>query len=55
MNILVLLTDLFDAVGGIQTFNRALVKVLDDMAGERGWTVTVVVLNDRGDTALRRE
>lgn len=29
MTILVLLTDLFDATGGIQTFNRALVKVME--------------------------
>jgi phosphatidyl-myo-inositol dimannoside synthase len=48
MRILVLLTDLFDAVGGIQTFNRALVKALDEIAGERGWKVTLLVLNDNG-------
>jgi len=48
MKILVLLTDLFDAVGGIQTFNRALVKALDEIAEERGWKMTVLVLNDRG-------
>lgn len=52
MRIVVLLTDLFDAVGGIQTFNRTLVKALDEMAGERDWTVTVLVLNDRGGNAV---
>jgi asparagine synthase (glutamine-hydrolysing) len=52
MRILVLLTDLFDAVGGIQTFNRALVKALDEIAEERGWTVTALVLNDRGGSDL---
>jgi len=42
-----LLTDLFGAVGGIQTFNRGLVKALDETADRRGWKVTLLVLNDR--------
>lgn len=45
--VLVLLTDLFDAVGGIQTFNRSLVKALDGIAASRGWQVDLLVLNDR--------
>lgn len=48
MRVVVLLTDLFDATGGIQTFNRAFVKALDEIAKERGWKVTLLVLNDRG-------
>ncbi len=55
MNVLVLLTDLFDAVGGIQTFNRAFVKALDEIASEHRWTVTVLVLNDRGNNSLITE
>jgi phosphatidylinositol alpha-1,6-mannosyltransferase len=51
MKILVLLTDLFDALGGIQTFNRSLVKALDQTGTECGWTVSVLVLNDNGATA----
>jgi glycosyltransferase involved in cell wall biosynthesis len=47
MRVLVLLTDLFDAVGGIQTFSRCLVKALDEIAERRGWTITLLVLNDR--------
>ena len=52
MRILVLLTDLFDAVGGIQTFNRALIKALDEVAESRGWKITVLVLNDSGKSNL---
>ncbi len=44
--ILVLLSDLFDAVGGIQTFNRSLVKALDCIAATHGWNVELLVLND---------
>ncbi len=53
MRVVVLLTDLFDAVGGIQTFNRALVKALDDLAAERAWQLEVLVLGDRGGSELR--
>lgn len=52
MHILVLLTDLCDAVGGIQTFNRALVKALGEIARDRGWKVTVFVLKDHGESVL---
>lgn len=44
--ILVLLSDLFDALGGIQTFNRSLVKALDCISATRGWNVELLVLND---------
>ncbi|HEV2735733.1 MAG TPA: glycosyltransferase, partial [Longimicrobiaceae bacterium] len=49
-----LLPDLFDAVGGIQTFCRTLVLALDGLAAERGWTVETLVLNDRGGSDLAR-
>ncbi len=52
MRILVLITDLFDSIGGIQTFNRAFVHALDGLANELGWDVTVQSLVDRGDSAL---
>jgi glycosyltransferase involved in cell wall biosynthesis len=52
VKVLLGLTDLFDARGGIQTFNRSLVKALDKIAEERGWNVAVLVLNDRGDNNL---
>lgn len=54
MRFLVLLTDLFDAVGGIQTFNRALVKALDEIAGNNGDKMSVLVLNDGGISELAR-
>lgn len=47
MNVLVLLTDLFGKVGGIQTFNRSFVKALDQIAQEKGWNITLLVLNDK--------
>src|SRR3989442_49006 len=49
MKVLLLLTDLFQAVGGIQTFNRVMVKALDEIAQKRKWKVEVLVLNDDGD------
>ena len=47
MHILLLLTDLFDKVGGIQTFNRSLVKALSDISEHRDWKITLLVLNDK--------
>jgi len=44
--ILVLLSDLFDALGGIQTFNRSLVKALDCISATYSWNVELLVLND---------
>ncbi|MBI3590060.1 MAG: glycosyltransferase family 4 protein [Candidatus Melainabacteria bacterium] len=52
MHILVLLTDLFDKLGGIQTFNRSLVKSLSNIAEHRGWKVTLLVLNDKGNNTI---
>lgn len=46
MRLLVLLTDLLDSVGGIQTFGRCLVKALDEIARKNGWKITLLVLND---------
>ncbi len=48
--VLVLFTDLLDAVGGIQTFNRSLAKALDGIAASHGWQVEMLVLNDRRRT-----
>ncbi len=42
------MADLFDCVGGIQTFNRALVHSLDDICGKNKWMVEVLVLLDGG-------
>ena len=52
MQIALLLTDLFDAVGGIQTFNRCFVKALDDLSAKHGIDLKIVVLNDRGASNL---
>jgi phosphatidyl-myo-inositol dimannoside synthase len=53
IRVLGLLTDLFEATGGIQTFNRTLAKALDEIATERDWTVNLHVLNDRGGSLLQ--
>ena len=52
MQLLLLLTDLFDAIGGIQTFNRCFVKALDDLSLEHDVDVKILVLNDIGGSAL---
>jgi glycosyltransferase involved in cell wall biosynthesis len=52
VKIVTLLTDLFDATGGIQTYNRSLVHALDQIAAERDLVVTNLVLNDRGGSGL---
>ena len=46
MRILVLLTDLFEGVGGIQTFNRSFVKALSDIAEKKDCKITLLVFND---------
>jgi phosphatidyl-myo-inositol dimannoside synthase len=46
LHVVALLTDLCGPPGGIQTFNRSLVRVLEEIAGDYGWTVTLLVLND---------
>jgi glycosyltransferase involved in cell wall biosynthesis len=52
MKVVALLTDLFDGIGGIQTFNRSLTKTLGEIAEERDWTVKTLVLNDTGDSTM---
>ena len=52
MRILVLLTDLFDKFGGIQTFNRCIVNALSSLAEKNNWQVYVFVLNDKGNSSL---
>lgn len=45
-HIVALLTDVCGVPGGIQTFNRSLVKALEEIAEDHGWKVTLLVLND---------
>lgn len=52
MKILVLLTELFDAFGGIQTFNRCLVKAINDISIKNDCKVSVLVLSDCGKSQL---
>lgn len=52
MHILVLLTDLFDSIGGIQTFNRCLMKALNDISQKEGIKVTIFALNDSNKARL---
>ena len=51
MRIFVLLTDLFDTYGGIQTFSRALCKSLSDIAESNNYFVDLYVLNDSKKSA----
>jgi len=46
MKILVLLSDLHDTLGGIQSFNRSLVSALRELSRSHGWTLQILVLND---------
>lgn len=46
MKVLVLLTDLFDAIGGIQTFNRCVVRALNKISAKSDFNTTLLVLND---------
>jgi len=46
MRILLLLTSVFDLIGGVHTFNRALIKATDDIASVFGLDVTVFSLLD---------
>jgi glycosyltransferase involved in cell wall biosynthesis len=45
-NIVVLLTGAFGGIGGIETFNRALIGSLDQLAPRHNWTVQVLSLLD---------
>src|ERR1700688_293880 len=46
MKILLLLTSVFRSIGGVHTFNRALIKTTDDLAEGLGLEVTVFSLLD---------
>jgi len=46
MRILLLLSSVFGLTGGVHTFNRALIKAMDDLAGDLGLDVTVFSLLD---------
>ncbi len=46
---LVLLPDLFNCVGGIQTFNRCLVKALSELSIKHKFELVLNVLNDNKD------
>jgi glycosyltransferase involved in cell wall biosynthesis len=48
MRIVVMLTDLTETVGGLQSFNRSLVRALDEISVRRGWETRVLALNDSG-------
>jgi len=52
MRILLLLTSVFGLTGGVHTFNRALIKATDDLAGDFGLDVTVFSLLD-GEVPLQ--
>ena len=49
MKILTLVTSAFGGIGGIETFNRALIGGLDQLAPQHNWTVQVLSLLDRED------
>jgi phosphatidylinositol alpha-1,6-mannosyltransferase len=51
-HVVALLTDLCGPPGGIQTFNRNLVKALEEIAACRGWKVTLLVLNDSASAGV---
>ncbi len=52
MNVLTLFTGLFDSTGGIQTFNRSLVRALAEIARDHQVSTTALVLTDRDGAAL---
>ncbi len=47
--IVVLVTGAFGGIGGIETFNRALIGALDQLAARHNWSVEVFSLLDRED------
>ena len=47
--IVVLVTSAFGGIGGIETFNRALIGALDQLAARHNWSVQVFSLLDRED------
>lgn len=56
--ILILLTDLYGAIGGIQTFNITFVRALEELGNKHGWKISVYILNDSSkekDISVPRE
>jgi hypothetical protein len=49
IHIVVLVTSAFGGIGGIETFNRALIGALDQLASRNNWSVQVLSLLDRED------
>ena len=49
IRILALVTSAFGGIGGIETFNRALVGALDQLAPRLNWSVRVLSLLDRAE------
>jgi phosphatidylinositol alpha-1,6-mannosyltransferase len=47
--IVVLVTSAFGGIGGIETFNRALIAALDQLASQHNWSVQVLSLLDGED------
>ncbi|MBI2996188.1 MAG: glycosyltransferase family 4 protein [Candidatus Melainabacteria bacterium] len=52
-DVLILLTDLFDKSGGIQTFNRCLVKALQEITLDKKLNIVVLVLSDNGRSKIQ--
>jgi glycosyltransferase involved in cell wall biosynthesis len=52
--LLVLLPGAFDSIGGIQTYNRLLIKACSDLLTDDRSTCEVLILNDRPGTADSR-
>jgi glycosyltransferase involved in cell wall biosynthesis len=48
-NIVVLVTSAFGGIGGIETFNRALIGTLDQLSPQHDWSVQVLSLLDHED------
>lgn len=48
MKVLLLLPDLLDSIGGIQTFNRCFVKALDELSEKHNLEINILVLTDNG-------
>jgi len=48
MKITILLPDLLDSIGGIQTFNRCFVKALDELSEKHNLEINILVLTDTG-------
>jgi phosphatidylinositol alpha-1,6-mannosyltransferase len=49
MRQLLLLTDLYGATGGIQSYNRSILNAFSSIAEKENWDLTVLVLNDTAD------